>query len=69
MRYTAPHTLISYRDYIDLFYAPNIFGADLRAKTAAFSAYAAHDYLIGCYECFYNPYFYWLKRQYISNTR
>lgn len=68
MRYTAPHTFISYRDYIDLFYPQNISGADLVAKESAFSTYAVHDSQIGCYTCFFNPYFYWLKRQYISNT-
>jgi LmbE family N-acetylglucosaminyl deacetylase len=67
MRYTAPHTFISYRDYIDLFYAQNIFGSDLVAKENAFRAYARHDCLIGCYTCFFNPYFYWLKRQYVSD--
>jgi hypothetical protein len=67
MRYTAPHTFISYIDYIDLFYPPNVFGADFVAKKKAFSAYAGYDSEIGCYTCFYNPYFYWLKRQYISN--
>jgi LmbE family N-acetylglucosaminyl deacetylase len=68
MRYTTPHTFVSYIDYIDLFYAQNIFGADLFAKEMAFKAYAKHDSEIGCYTCFYNPYFYWLKRQYISNS-
>src|SRR5262245_7619445 len=67
MRYNAPHTFISYIDYIDFFYPPNIFGADFVTKKKAFSAYAAYDRKIGCYTCFYNPYFYWLKRQYISN--
>jgi GlcNAc-PI de-N-acetylase len=65
--YTVPHTFTSYIDYIDLFYAPNVFGADFVAKQKAFSAYAVYDSEIGCYTCFYNPYFYWLKRQYISN--
>jgi len=68
LRYTAPHTFISYRDYINLFYPQNISGADLVAKESAFSTYAVHDSQIGCYTCFYNPYFYWLKRQYISNS-
>jgi LmbE family N-acetylglucosaminyl deacetylase len=67
MQYTTPHTFISYRDYITLFYEQNIFGADLAAKEKAFRAYAKHDCLIGCYTCLLNPYFYWLKRQYISN--
>ena len=66
-RYTAPHTFISYVDYIDLFYFPNVFDADFDAKEKAFSVYAVHDKEIGCYTCVYNPYFYWLKRQYISN--
>jgi LmbE family N-acetylglucosaminyl deacetylase len=68
MRYTAPHTFISYIDYMDLFYAPNIFGADFDVKEQAFAAYAAYDSEIGCYRCFFNPYFYWLKRQYIRMT-
>jgi LmbE family N-acetylglucosaminyl deacetylase len=67
MRYTAPHNFISYVDYIDLLYFPNVPDADFVAKQNAFSAYAAYDSEIGCYTCFYNPYFYWLKRQYISN--
>jgi hypothetical protein len=67
MRYTAPHTFISYVDYIDLLYFPNVPDADFDAKEKAFSVYADHDKEIGCYTCFYNPYFYWLKRQYISN--
>ena len=68
VRYTTPHTFISYRDYIDLFYAQNIFGADLVAKEKTFEVYARHDSQIGCYRCFYNPYFYWLKRQYVSGS-
>jgi LmbE family N-acetylglucosaminyl deacetylase len=67
MRYTAPHTFVSYVDYIDLFYPPNVFDADFAAKEKVFSAYAVYDSEIGCYACFYNPYFYWLRRQYISN--
>jgi LmbE family N-acetylglucosaminyl deacetylase len=67
MQYTARHTFISYVDYMDLLYLPNVPDAHLVAKEKAFSAYAVHDKEIGCYTCFYNPYFYWLKRQYISN--
>ena len=42
IRYTAPHTFISYIDYIDLFYPPNVFSADFVAKEKAFSAYAVY---------------------------
>jgi LmbE family N-acetylglucosaminyl deacetylase len=69
MLYTAPHTFISYIDYMDLFYKPNIVGVDFDVKEQAFAAYAAYDSEIGCYRCFFNTYFYWLKRQYIRMTR
>jgi LmbE family N-acetylglucosaminyl deacetylase len=68
VQYVVTHSFFSYIDYMSLFYLPNIFGSDFLAKENAFSAYTAYDSEIGCYSCFYNPYFYWLKRQYISNS-
>ena len=69
-RYTAPHTLVSYMDYESQSEQPNVSGAALDAKVAAFRAYAAHDpQLCGpvmsasCVETA------WLQRQVIVSSR
>lgn len=66
-QYLAPHAFTTYRDYITILHRPNLNASDLVDKKNAFSAYAATDSQIGCYTCFWNPYYYWLKRQYVAH--
>ncbi len=45
--YRSPHTLVAYAAYPAVEQPPNVSGADLAAKRAAFAAYARHDDALG----------------------
>lgn len=63
--YASAHTLSGYYAYVIGGWDENVSGADLDAKTAAFSNFAGFDHNIGTP---YDPdtYGLWLKRQYVS---
>lgn len=65
--YAGGQSLTGYHGYITSSWDENVAGADLDAKTAAFSNFAGYDHNIGVP---YDPTTYglWLKRQYISAT-
>jgi LmbE family N-acetylglucosaminyl deacetylase len=67
-QYLAPHTFTTYRDYITIFHRPNLSAEDLLKKKSTFGAYAATDSQIGCFTCIWNPYYYWLKTQYVAQV-
>jgi hypothetical protein len=69
--YSKPHQFIGYLDYQVSDYPPNVTGADLAAKQAAFYLYDSYDSLLKCYtpplraknhQC--DAYVEWLTRQY-----
>lgn len=71
-RFNGVHRLESYQDYPVARRPSNVVGALLRAKTAAFIAYAAHDGAVclpGRRPCSSRAYLSWIRRQYRLSTR
>ncbi len=66
----GPNSITGYYAYITGDWDQNVFGADLDAKTAAFSNFAGYDHNISSPDQLYAPDTYgrWLGRQYISAT-